>query len=427
MDVRRILDDRSTRVVAGLTVAAAVLRIVYTVAYAPTPTGDGATFLELARNLARGDGLSLLGADGDLHASASHPPMLPTVVAVADRIGLDGITSQRIVIALLASLAVPFTASAGRRIGGTAVGVVAGAIAAFHPVWIQPAGVLFAEPLHLTAIAATIWAALRVTDDPSPRHAALLGAASAAAALTRSEAAALVALAAVLVVVVGSRRHGARRAAVACAGVVVAATALLGPWLVRNHQSVGTTSMSTNLGVTLAGSNCAETYPGGIDFGTWSAPCAFIYAAPYVDRTEVERDAELRSDALEYVSEHRGDLPAVVAARLGRMWGLFAPNAQLRFDLGEGERHAAVQRGAHVVHWLLLGPFILGAALLVRRSPALAAVVLTPVAIAIGIAVVFYGGTRMRVVAEPSIAILAAFGLVQVAQALRSRSRPVTV
>jgi asparagine N-glycosylation enzyme membrane subunit Stt3 len=72
--------------------------------------------------------------------------------------------------------------------------------------------------------------------------------------------------------------------------------------------------------------------------------------------------------------------------------------------------------------WVLLVLAAAGAVLLVRRrAPVLE--VLAPVALVAVLAVVFYGMTRFRFAAEPSLCVLAAAGLLGAAQAARLPGR----
>jgi hypothetical protein len=73
------------------------------------------------------------------------------------------------------------------------------------------------------------------------------------------------------------------------------------------------------------------------------------------------------------------------------------------------------------LYWVFL-PFVaFGAVLLARRSPRRFLVVMVPVIVAVVTVALVYGSTRMRVVAEPSLAVLAATGAVTAARWLRTR------
>jgi MYXO-CTERM domain-containing protein len=193
------------------------------------------------------------------------------------------------------------------------------------------------------------------------------------------------------------------------AGLVVA------PWLVRNQQELDTLTLSTNVGKTLQGSNCAETF-GGPRLGGFSYDCQFGAAAVVVEHglpagelDAVALDRALGDAARDFIEAHRGELPKVVAARGVRMWGLAFIEDQHRFDVGEGG-HPTLQRVGQWMHVGLLPLAVLGAAALLRRRDARIVVLLGPVALVTLTIAAVYGGTRMRTGAEPSIAVLAGIG-----------------
>ena len=95
-------------------------------------------------------------------------------------------------------------------------------------------------------------------------------------------------------------------------------------------------------------------------------------------------DAEAREQALTYMADNRDRLPAVVAARLGRVSGLWRPWQQVRFDVIEG-RPSWLAAAGMGTWWLTLALAAVGvAALRGRRIPSLPAV-LPVVVVLIGV------------------------------------------
>ncbi len=124
--------------------------------------------------------------------------------------------------------------------------------------------------------------------------------------------------------------------------------------------------------------------------------------------------------ARQYATDHLHDLPGVVLAREGRLWGVYAPSSQLSFDIAEDGvgRVRGFQRAAQILTWILLPLAIIGSVKLVRRSwPRFVALAIPGLVASIN-AAVFYGSTRLRVVAEPSLAVLAAMATVAVLRRL---------
>jgi hypothetical protein len=82
-----------------------------------------------------------------------------------------------------------------------------------------------------------------------------------------------------------------------------------------------------------------------------------------------------------------------------------------------------------VVFWVLAVPAVVGSVVLWRRSPRRFVVLFAPIVMVIVNVALTYGSTRFRVAAEPSLAILAAIGLLAIGRRLhpRSPSAPVEV
>jgi hypothetical protein len=291
-------------------------------------------------------------------------------------------------------------------------------------MWVQHAGLLMSEAIYMVLVPGVLLAALALLERPSWRTAAVLGALTGVAGLVRSEALALAVLVGLPAVALAGQgwRARVRWAAVVALGAVLVVT----PWLVRNQQSVGTLSLSTNAGKTLQGAYCTETFSGP-RLGGFSYDCQFGAAALVLDQglpddelDAVALDRALGEIARDFIDAHRRDLPKVMVARGLRMWGLGFVDDQRRFDLGES-RHPTLQRLGQRVHLGLLPLAAVGVASLVRRRDRRLVLVLGPVVLVTLTGVLTYGGTRLRAGAEPTIAVLAAVGLLASGAWIRGR------
>ncbi len=404
--------------VLAVVVVAVAVRLWFALAIAPDlpPPGDALLYRELGANLADGHGLALPPLEGTgLEPSAEHPPLFPVLLGALDVVGLDGAGQQRAVLALVSAGGVALVALLGRRVAGDAVGLLAASVAAVHPLWFQPPGLVMSETLHLVLVPAVVLVALGVLDRPSWRRVAALGVLVGVAGLVRSEALALGALVGLPAVVLA---HPTWRDRLRGLGVLAAAAGVMVvPWVVRNQQQLGILSLSTNVGKTVYGSACDDTFSGP-QLGGFSYDCQFGAAAvlvasepPEGDRWDaVLLDRELGDHARAYLEDHAGEVPKVVAARVARMWGLAFAGEQLRFDVGEG-RHRPSQRVGQWVHLGLLPLAAAGAVSLGRRSRRDVLIVLGPVALVTLTTLLIYGGTRMRTGAEPSVAVLASVAM----------------
>ena len=118
-----------------------------------------------------------------------------------------------------------------------------------------------------------------------------------------------------------------------------------------------------------------------------------------------------------YARDHLTDVPGLVAARIGRSFGVYALDQELTFDRNEG-RDKGTQRAGQILHLLLLPFVVFGAVRLTRRY--LPVLLAGPLVVVVS-ASVFYGSTRMRVSAEPALVVLAAVGIVALADIVRRR------
>jgi hypothetical protein len=186
----------------------------------------------------------------------------------------------------------------------------------------------------------------------------------------------------------------------------VVALAVVSPWLIANLTRFDEPVLfSTNDGLTLCGANLHRTWYGS-GTGLWALDCA-TSPVPKGDRSVVSNS--LRHRGLEFIKDHLGRLPVVVAARVGRVWSLYAPAQMVHYNENEG-RDAAVSWAGFVTFWILVPLAVVGGVVLRRRrvpiTPLVAQFVIVTV-IAAGI----YGLVRFRVPAEVSIVVMAAVAL----------------
>ena len=341
--------------------------------------------------------------------AADHPPVTALLLALPSFGGGDPAFEQRIFMAFLGALAVLAIAHLGRLVGGRRVGLLAGGLAAFHPgLWVND-GLAMSETPTALVTAVLLIVAVRWRRGEVPSWA--LGVVGGVAALTRAELALLVAL---VVATSVSRRW---REWLPGAGLVVAsAAAVMAPWtafnLVRFEEPV---LVSTNDGLTLLGSNCDPAYGEGLGF--WHLSCAFETEG---DQSEVS--SAYRAEAVDYAREHADRLPEVVAARIGRVWGVYRPMDMVHLNTGEGRPKAASRLA--IYSWF--GLAVLGSyglwVLHRRRGPWV--LLLLPVASVTAVAALTYGIPRFRLSAEVALIPAAAVALVHLASRVAGRASP---
>lgn len=433
---RRVADQREQHfriALLAIVAAAAIVRIVFALTIASDlPFGVDADYYRLtSESLVRGDGYAIRPAegmwkvDGDperLVPATAHGPVHATVLAAANLVDLRSWDAHRVVLGLVGAAGVGCTGLLGRRVAGRRVGLVAAAIAALHPLWFQAAGFVSSETTFFLAIPAALLALQVAVDEGGARRFAIAGVLAGVAALTRSEAAVLIGVAALVAVGFAPRRR-----TVAAASLLIAGVLTVLPWLIWMRSTTGEFTFSTNGGITLAGANCDETYDGP-RLGSFSG-CALGIGAVYDAKQPSGLDpghaagfldGELRSYALDYARSHRSRLPAVIAARAARTAGVFRIDQSIEFDRAIGA-HPPTQRLGFVVNWALLPTAAAGTVLLGRRRawPPLA-VLGSGIALAAGAGMTVYGATRMRIAAEPALAVLGAVALVAAVDRVRT-------
>ena len=111
--------------------------------------------------------------------------------------------------------------------------------------------------------------------------------------------------------------------------------------------------------------------------------------------------------ARDYVLAHLGESPKVVAARVGRLFGVFRPGQTMDFDV-LFERRVRSHVGVGLwAHWAASAFAVAGAVILRRRRETLLPT-LSLVAAAVLTAAVSFGITRYRVGADVAVLVLAA-------------------
>jgi 4-amino-4-deoxy-L-arabinose transferase-like glycosyltransferase len=410
---------RRFSIALGAVVAGAlVVRIVYVlVELRHRPLGGDSLYYSLqGHDLAHGRWFIepfRFHLDHVVEPSAFHPPLFSLYLGVVSRLGADSFLAHRLASCVVGAAAVAVIGLVARRLAGDRAGLVAAGLAALYPyLWINDAVALSESLLALTT-ALMLLAAYAFWRDPSPWRAAGLGAGITLVALTRAEGILLLPLLALPVAVMvpglDPRRRLARVGAMALAAVVLA-----GPWVGYNLARFKEPAyLSTGSGVTLADTSCDDVYSGPF-IGWWSFSCI----PDRISNDEAVNDRKNREVALRYVRHHKSDLPKVVAARIGRMWGVFRPFQTAELDA----RGLNADRVGLFASYALIPLAIWGLVIIRRREqpilPMLALAAMVTVT-----AVIFYGAIRFRVPADVAIVVCAAVALDAAWSKLRTSSR----
>jgi 4-amino-4-deoxy-L-arabinose transferase-like glycosyltransferase len=383
---------------AAIVASGVVVRVVHTLAVAPWPPrlfNDEAYYATLGRMLARGTGFvrpAEYFAEGLSLPTAERPPLFPLLLGGLAELGVTG-GDARLLGAMTGGGTIAALGLLGREVAGARAGLIAAGLAAAYPTLIAADGALMTESLYGLLVALSLLAAVRLLMEPGPGRAALLGVAAGLAALTRGEGLALLAL---LLLPLLRRPGGLRAAAVAC----VAFAVVLAPWTIRNVTVFDRPVLvATEGGETLAGANCRQTYYGD-RIGTWQVDCV-RFSGRGNEAKELD-DAGRRG--IRYAGDHLTRLPAVLAARLARTWGVLEP-----FHRPEGRAGWVTTLGV-LVYFALL-PLAAYGAYALRTERAVAWVLVVPFVTVTLTTLLGYGTPRFRHAAELALVALAAVAL----------------
>jgi hypothetical protein len=385
--------------------------------------GDAAFFQVQAKLLAGGRFFiqPFPGSAGGLHSpSADHPPIFTLFLTGLDKIGLTTYPQHQVVCAIVgAAIGVFCVGLLGREVGGGRVGYISAvAFAAYVNVWIFE-GIAVSEALAIPLTALALLTVFRFVREPSWPRAAWLGLACSLCALTRAELVLLFPLAALPAALainkikihhqnehrpeVSWKRRFQLLVVVGVVGIVA-----MGPWVARNLIVFDKpTYLSTGLGLTMASGTCDDTFSGPF-LGYWSFPCVAFEKPPPGDASDV--DAVWRTRTINYLKAHESEIPKVLYARLGRVWGFYRPDQQATFDeFSDGKEPWLAVNG--LAEYYLFAVFAIGGVVVLRRRRHMQFPLISLFGIVTFSILLTFGNTRYRAISEPSLVVLAAVGM----------------
>jgi len=418
---------RSTLAILGVAAVGLVWRLWYTFRQFSGDDnlfneGDAFLYSNVAHDTAKGQWF--LNRFEGTHF-ADHPPL--TVISLTPTGWLfgDSVMSQRVTNTLLGTLAIVLIGLFARRLAGPVAGVAAAVIAAVNPnLWMNDA-VIMSETISTVMIVGVLWAGVELRRTPTWGWAVATGALCGLGVLARAEIALFLPLL-ILPAIALARdvpwRARAGRAALAGAAAVL----VIAPWTLWNTTKFdNVVVISANMGTTLLGANCEETYDGDLT-GSWYLPCVIEFNDAErtqergLDNSEV---SELQTAAgLRFARENLDRLPQVVYARLGRTFGWWDVDQQVLSNNGEGRPTWASWAG-YATFWLLAPLSIVGAIVLRRRGgdllPAMASLVMV-----VAVSAIFYGIARFRLPLDVMTCVLAGIAVAAGLERARGSAAP---
>lgn len=393
-------------ITAALLLALLVRWLVTLRYYRELPLGptDNFFYHSQANLLAEGRGFinPFAWLEGRQEPTAAHPPLYSLYLAAWSLLGADTALWHRLASGLVSAAVVVPVALVTARLAGRRAGVLAGFAAALYPpLWMND-GLILSESFYLPIAGLTIWQAHRFADDPRLGRAVGLALVLTTGALTRSEPLLLFGVLAVPLVL--SRRQLRLAERWRLLGVIaLIAAVLLAPWVGRNLAIFEEpTFLAVGPGYVLELGNCDDTYSGPL-LGYWSAGCD---SGDWPEGDESTIGAHKLAIARGYIFDHLSEQPKVVAARVGRLLGLFRPFQTADYDVFFERRIERFVAAGVWLHWLLSAAALWGVVLLRRRGESLWPT-LAMVAVAAWTAALTFGVTRYRIAADVAVVVLA--------------------
>ena len=354
-----------------------------------------------------------------IQPTAAHPPGFTVYLSVWSFFGLDSVSWHRLAGGLISATAVIPVGLLLLRLFKRRTALIGMVAVALHPpLWMNDALIL-SESMYIPIAAWTLWFAHRVYDEPSWRRIIELTLVLSLGALTRSEPFMLFFLLLAPIIMV-HRSLDWRERTTRTAGAALIAMVMLAPWVGRNLATFDEpTFLAIGPGYVMELGNCDDTYSGGL-LGYWSGACDHPSTWSAGDESAV--GAAKLDKALDYIGDHLSEQPKVVAARVGRVLGLFRPRQTADFDVFFERRIRSHVDIGLFSHYAVMIASIYGAVVMRGRTS------LLPVAAVAGTSIltaaITFGITRYRVGADLVFVVLAAIALGALLDRFRPSSTP---
>ena len=401
------VDRRFWYALGAIVLVALGLRVAYvlTVTRHEVAFNDSLYYISEASLLAAGDGFvepfaQITHPHKPPPEVGDHPPL--TSIVLLPGAALDDTLFMRFEMVVLGLGVVVLTGLLGRRVGGNATGLIAAGIAAVYPSLWTNDGLLMSETLATLLTVSAVLLTYRLFRTRRWLDAVALGAVIALDALTRAEFALLFPL--LVLPVLWSLRDDRRLAITLGSAALATSLVVVAPWIGYNMARFDKpTLLSTGDGLALAGANQTRTYHGRL--------LGYIAFLEHLPRASDQSDLsqKLRRRAVDYALDHSDRWPAVVGARLGRVFSVFRLSQTAQFAARDG-RPTWATWWANAMLWLL-APIAVASAIALRRRRRRVWPLLMPFIVVTIAAGLFGGLPRYRSPAETSLAVLAAVGL----------------
>jgi len=317
---------------------ALAVRVAYWALITPrwVPQADADQYVRLARSLADGRGFGLVFPGLAHHPTAFRPPLYPLLATPGAALFGDALWPIRLLTVLIGSGCAVLAALVTMRIGGRRAGLAAGIAVACYPPLVFNDTLSLTEPLGLALVLAVV---LLVDDARWATAGLCLG----LAMLTRPNAlVALVIIAVYAAITVRPR---------AAAGLLVCTAAVVTPWMIRNQVQVGTWSMTTSEGLTIAAVYAQPAQRAGTFVDPVFSPAYDDPDHRWAQFDEAGWSSRLRREGLEALRRNPGYVWHVISAN-GLGYFEIQPQRNQWAEVNDGRRWR-VRQAALPLFWVV--------------------------------------------------------------------------
>lgn len=232
--------------------------------------------------------------------TALHPPGYPLTLALAFKLLGNVAETAYMLNSVLGAATAALVYLLGRRLFGTAQGLLAGALATFFPGQVYFAALTMTEVYAAFLIVLLVYLTVRWSDEQVgwQRCAVMFGVA-ALASVVRAE---LVLFPLVLLAILAAIRVPRERLLLLGGSALLGALAMAGAWSLSNHRRLGTYHLTTNVGLILVQGHNPDT-KGGLQWSTLERFGPPPNARPS-SAVEVRRNDEAFAAARSYAVHH---------------------------------------------------------------------------------------------------------------------------
>jgi len=350
---------------------------------------DSASYIAVAENVLAGAGFAV-----NAETQVGRAPLYPLFLAGCFTAFGRSYLAARLVQAVIGALVCVPVFLLGKAVHGSRAGVVAAAVCAVYPPFVFYTRLLLTEAIFIPLLASVALGLYSLRTGWRAKWAVGTGLALGAAVLLRPSALLLWPFGLLLVLVASADRKGSVVSAAVTSAVVAA---VLSPWAVRNYRVTGHVVLTTL-------SNGWTLYEGNSPQAT-GGPAQHLVKWPRAElavRTEYERDAFLRAEALRYIRSHPARFLRLTATRVARMWTPVPNDRRFRTPL-----IITLSAGSYVPLILLA----IWALWIGRRQWRRWAVLLSPVVYYTGVHAVTIGSVRYRDPLMSAVIVAASAGL----------------